>query len=334
MAILFAASELESFQLSGFDRVSQVTTAGRFDSDYSRAAIRCSRNAFIRADFTAVAEGWLHFLVYPTDNNSGGQDGQCFRLIDVANDQQVLIFDADNGVWNLEYWNGASFTEITPNISGGAGGTFPEGELVTIDVHWKIDGVSGVWELFINGVSQAVFNGDTTDGDYASISRVELSSGNDIDTTADFFFSEVIVASEETTTWRLSTLDATGAGSNSAWTNDFSSVNGAPLKDPTFIESGVVDQVETFAASNLSVAAAARDVVGLVIGARAREGATGPSELQGAVRSGGTNYFSANLGPKLAYGPFQAIFETNPDTTSAWTPAEIDAVEYGLRSRT
>lgn len=335
MAVLFAATELESFQRSSATAVTQSTTAGRFDSNFSRGAIEVADGShYAQADFTAETDGWLHFLAYFTDLNNIEHDNQIFQLRDSSTGQVVLQLDGDNGAWDMEYWNGSSFTEVS--IAGGAsGGGFPIGELVRFDVQWTIHNSTGVFRIYMNESLIVEFTGDTLQTGFTTIDQLRLSSGSTRVSADQTYFSEVIVADEDTRGWRLATLGVTADGTNTAWTGDYTDIDEIDLDDADDITSDTADQVHGFAVDNVPAEAAGYSVEAVVVGMRANRAASGPQNLQAHVRSGGTDYFSSNVGTLgLGLLPFQAVFATDPGTASAWAQSGVNAAEVGVKSIT
>lgn len=331
MTILFAAGELESFTNATGTNVTAVTTADRFDADFARSAISVTGQAFVQADFTAGTEGWLHLELYLETIDTTG-DFDTVALVDSSTGNPVMTLNGNNGNLALEYNNGAGFTRV--ELSNPIGGD----SLVTIDMHWIIADVSGEFTVYVNGIEEATFSGDTLQTGFTTIDQLVLSGGDNATSgSPQVYFSQIIVADEDTRGWKLAEIDPTGASAtNTAWTGDHLDVDNIGIDDGTLIDSNAIDEVETFTCSDLSAAGAALDVIALIVGFRAQKGSTGPQNLQGAIRTNSLNFFSSSVSglATSAFNPFQAIWETNPDTAVAWTPTEIDAIEIGVKSIT
>jgi hypothetical protein len=108
-------------------------------------------------------------------------------------------------------------------------------------------------------------------------------------------------------------------------------VEEVPASDANFVSTNVADEVDLYAAGDLSGPIYAVKCVQ----AQARclkEGAPTPQNLQLACRTGGTDYFGANNAvPTTAASVFK-IWETNPNTAAAWTPQEVNGLEIGIKS--
>ena len=52
------------------------------------------------------------------------------------------------------------------------------------------------------------------------------------------------------------------------------------------------------------------------------------------LRIDGTDHDQADRSPSFDYQQMSESFEVNPDTSSAWTVADVDAIEVGVRDNT
>jgi len=335
MAILFAAAEAEAFVLT---TVAQIfTDATNVNTNFVQNGINLSLGAEARCDFTAQTEGWAHFRAH-FGSLSANSTLQVVEFVDSGTGQTVFQLDVDGvvssviGQFNLEYWNGAAFTEILATEYGLFGGI-----QYTFDFHWDIDNAAGVFEWYVDGVLVAQFSGDTLNTGYTQIDRMVLQcanssgSGSGNGTT----FSEIIVATTDTRGMRVHAADPTANGTNTAWTNDVTAVDEGNVDDTDFIESGVANDVETFAVRDLSAVADNFTVKAVVVNARALRDTTGPQNMELVVRSGTTDYLSGNVsGLTTAFAPFSYIWADDPDTAAPWTTGGVNAMEVGVKSIT
>ena len=65
----------------------------------------------------------------------------------------------------------------------------------------------------------------------------------------------------------------------------------------------------------------------MVVAGRSRVAIAGPQNLQMAIRTGASNFFSSNVTVGTGFGPGQNVWDLNPDTGLPWTNAEVDALE-------
>jgi len=330
MTVLFAGGELDAFAFTGAVSTDTASTTRR-DTDFARATMLPRNPSRIEVDFTSTTEAWLHVTLNFNARGASQQDAAPVRLIDSVTGQVVLQVDGDNGFWHLEYWNGASFTQLSDGLF------FVAGETHRLDIHWDIANSGGVFEAYIDGTLISSFSGDTLLAGFTQIDRFQLLSSSATSSigTYDVFYSEVIVATVETIGWRLSTLAPDGTGNSTTWTGDNTDVDDEGANDGTFVSSDTADEVEQFTVSDLSATASALDVEAVVVAARHRHGETGPQNLQLSVRTGTSDFFGSNIsGVDVGFNPGVEIFDQNPDTVADWTTGEVDALEIGVKSIT
>ena len=263
MTVVFAGGELDAFTINGTTPF-ESTNSARFDPTFARRALRPIATANMQADFSApLTEGWLHLNVNYQSIRSTLQDQSFILLQDVGAGVTGMQIDADNGVFNLEYWNGSGFTELSPNLNMSndvTGGN-------RIDMHWRIADTNGIFEVYVDGRFITSFEGDTLNGftqfDRAII-RSPSTNNSDVQTA---YYSEIIIADVETIGWHLATLEPSGDGNSTTWIGDFNDVNAGSLDDGTFVLSGIIEEVEQFTIANLGTAF---EVKALTIAARSR----------------------------------------------------------------
>ena len=325
MTVVFAGTELDAFEF--FGQTFATTTSSRRDPNFSRHAVRTQTQGFTRIDFPALTEGWLHFTVNLETILSGNQDKAWVSLIDTVAGKTVLQIDGDNGVWNLEHWNGVALTELPTNL------IISNDVIHRIDMHWKIAN-SGIFEVYIDGVFITSFEGDTLEGVVTQVDQVIFRpTSKENSSLFNSYISEVIVSTVETIGWRLATLTPDGPGNSTTWTGDDTDVvNGFP-NDTTFISSGTAEEVEQFTVTDLSVTAAALDIEAVVVAARSRNAITGPQNIQLGVRTGGSDFFGSTITASTGFTPAFEVFNVNPDTGQVWTTSEVNALEIGVKSK-
>jgi len=325
MTVVFAATELEAFVPTGGILVSGASS--RRDTNFSRSSFRPQAADLVQADFTPLTEGWLHITINVNTILSGVQDEAFIVLQDSGAGFTVMQIDGINGVWNLEVWNGVNLTRLQPNL------IIPNDNVVRVDMNWKIAN-SGFFRVYVNNVFVTSFEGDTLLGAVTQIDRLLLrASSTQNSSLYNVFFSEIIVATQDTIGWRLATLAPDGVGNSTTWSGDHTDINSTSITDGTFVSSGTAEEVEQFTVSNLSGVAAALDVEAVVVAARSRNTGAGPQNIQLGIRTDGQDFFGSTISLGGSFAPFFEIFEQNPDTAADWTSAEIDALEIGMKSK-
>jgi hypothetical protein len=134
---------------------------------------------------------------------------------------------------------------------------------------------------------------------------------------------------------RIETLYPTGAGTYAEWTpsagTNFGAVDEATANDDTdYVSSSTVGQRDTHATGNLVTATGTVRAIQPVL--TARLGTAGARTLASLIRTAGNDVAGADL-PILSsnYLQYTGLQELNPDTGVAWTIAEINAAEFGMK---
>jgi len=335
MAILFAGGEAESFNVIGTTALYSSTDASHHDSTFTRGAIGITGTTTCDVDLTSgETELWVHFgWAYNMRQSfwSAAEADPILRLIDMATGREVVRVRMDTSPSDyslgFEYWDGSAY-QFVPGGSIMASDTFYE-----LDLHCKIADSGGVFRLYVDGTQIAEFVGDTLNSGYTSIDRVRFGSNIGSRSSTDWgsLISQVVVADQDTRGMKVATLKVTGNGNSTGWDNDYQNVDEALVySDSDVIISDAAGEVETYELGNHGLSDYV--VLALAVNARGLRGASGPQNIQLAVRIGGTDYFSGNTGPGTTFGPLRNMWPLNPDTSAAWTLSELDSLEAGVKS--
>lgn len=224
----------------------------------------------------------------------------------------------------IDGWNGSTWVNLVTSTSGAGGSR------TRFDFHIFRNDTTGSAEVFYNSVSNgAATNIDTNLVAWTAIDRVELfmdgTSGGDT-----WVISGLIIDT-------VSTLDAifvqevaTGNGTNTAWTGDYTAIDEVGANSADAITSSTVGQIETFTGNINAIIDSGYDISSSVISANVEN--TGASNLRLGLtyRSGGTNYSIGNslVAPGITVVAKKA--DVDPNTSAAWTPANIESAEWGV----
>jgi hypothetical protein len=99
--------------------------------------------------------------------------------------------------------------------------------------------------------------------------------------------------------------------------------------DTTYVAGATVGQYDTYALQDLVAGAAA--VNGVQVRLVARKDDAGSRALAPALRVNGTNYDGATIALGDGYLPSTQAWDLNPDTAAAWTDAQVNALEAGVK---
>lgn len=145
------------------------------------------------------------------------------------------------------------------------------------------------------------------------------------------FWSEIIVATEDTRNLSVATLVPNSQGAHSEWTGDYTSIDEISESVADTISSATSNQLQTFGLSDLLETS---DVVkAVIVSAKALVGETGPQNIQLMLRTNDTDYVSETKSLGGSYTTVQNIWTTNPSGGS-WSKEDVNSLEAGIKSIT
>jgi len=197
-----------------------------------------------------------------------------------------------------------------------------------------IDDVLGSASLQIDGAPQfSIGPVDTRNGGNATMGGFILRGDSGSTYWSDLFVADAgpLVGEQ-----RVLLLTPNADGAASAWTPStgvalWSLVDEIPPNgDTDYISSATPGQEALFAFTDLPYTPA--NVYGVQTSLYARKDDAGVREIAALVRSGGTTNIGATQALSSSYlDIYLRVDSVNPITTAAWTPAEVNALEAGVR---
>ncbi len=129
-------------------------------------------------------------------------------------------------------------------------------------------------------------------------------------------------------------LTPSGAGTNTDFTpstgSNYQNVDDIPYDSDTTYNSATVNgDTDTYAFSNITATSAS--VKGIDVNIIARKSLSGARTYAPVVRTNSTDFVGTDVSALDSYALSNQIYETNPDTSSAWLKAEVDAAEFGIQ---
>lgn len=166
-----------------------------------------------------------------------------------------------------------------------------------------------------------------------NISDIVFTSG---DTSGAFHQFALLTANETTFGMVVKTLDYTATGALDEYTGIISDLNTATFDSTTYMTSeGAASQ--TFTHSGLDVAAKNKyDVVGVLVSALGTTGDVNVQKLQMTSHDGTTEYEIGTAGTAYGNNYVDNAFgwaENNPATAIPFTVDELNAFEFGFKSK-
>lgn len=324
MTILFAGGEMGAFTPSD-STVREALDGGKFNGSFARCAMNMEMptSYALSEKFASATEAWIHFEHYLDSASSDGTMRTGLQVLDASGNAVIRMqTQEDSDGWRFEYWNGSAWVLIGSELY------IETSAVQTIDIHAKVNSATGSIAVYFEGTKRA----EVASADLSGITNIaQLAFYGRAGAYTERFISQVIVATETTIGWRLTTVAPTATGASSAWTGTVAEVDEAIVSDADFINTSSNDQDELFAHGTAIPAGYA--VRGVVVTARAKKGSSGPSNLQLALRSSGTTYYSASKALDFGYGAYVSVWETDPATGAAFTASAVTSAQFGVRSK-
>lgn len=322
MAVLFATNRLVGL-LASTNISTEVTTAGRFDAAYVSSGISVSGGSngsqFVRATLEANQTSvWFHFDVFYTAFAANGSS-----FVNIRNDALTPVIRltwAGSSQIRIQYWNGSAYVD-------GPAFAFAASALATVDVE-IVCGASGLVRVYFGNalVSEVI-------GLNAAVNHVRHFEV--VGEASNVTVSQLIIADQETRSWKLSSDVANANGANNAGTGSFSDVDNNPVNFATA-------RVITANGDKFTMPHAARtfpagmQAEAVVVNGMVRANGGVVTNARAVLRIGGVDYNSSLVVPVPAsgYEPRRAIWAVNPATLVRFTQAAYNGLEFGWEART
>lgn len=325
MTIYFAGGEMGAYIPSDSNAIER-TASGSYDATFSRCGIgpRGSSSYAESASFTALNDIWVHFALTDGAGSGGSSAIQALTLTNAAGTDLFRVkWDINAGTVAMERWNGSAWVAVGSSFSINV-----EIDVQQIDLHVVGNSATGSADLYVAGTQRAT----ASSVDLSLVASITKLRHYGRGTVSDIAVSQVVVANESTIGMRVFTVPVSGAGASSDWTGSFANIDEVAYSDADFINSATANQVSTFAVSAPTLTG--YSVRAVAVTARAKRGSSGPANLQLALRSSGTTYFSSSIAQGLGYGANVNVWETDPATGAAWINTAVSSVQPGVKSIT
>lgn len=325
MTVLFAGGEMGAFVPSDSNPIESTAASTEFTAGFARCAITVKGSSYIESSPfpSAQQDIWVHFET----SRGAGSGAQVARLLEVVDNADVPVFKIEtNGsqtTAQMYRWDGAAYQTIGSSVS-----VDTDNSKQTFDVHIEGNSGTGSATLYISGTQRTTATADMLAVD----DMLKVRHYGRLTGVSEMVYSQTKVTTSESTIGnRLMTMHPSGAGATDQFTGTYTSVDEIAYSDADFVWSDTADQVELFTGT-LAGSLTGYTVRGVTVTARANTDGTGPTNIQMAIRTGGTTYFSGNLALDAGMGAFHYTWETNPNTTLPWTAAEAAAIQFGVKS--
>lgn len=332
MTIEYVGGEMGSLVPSDANVIEATASLGgsgaSYDSNFARCYTRCygsSAYALTPELTTPLTDFWVHFELDQWNATNSATLRTVMEMLDGSGVAKFRLQTSwSSGFWMLHYYNGSSWVDLGTQFTA-SGDT-----LQTIDIHIVCNSASGSANMYLSGTNR--LNSGTVDlSSITGIAQLKC-YGNSVTISGYNAFSQIIMASGESTIgMRLMTMYPSGNGATDQWTGGYTAVDETVYSDADFIWSDTANQVEVMAGT-LAGSLTGYSIRAIGVTARANTDGTGPTQIQLAVRTAATNYFSSSQTLDAGYGAFVGLWEDDPNTTIDWTTTDAAAIQFGVKS--
>lgn len=322
MAVLFAGNRLEHFRAAQLatdaNPFSAEHTTANVDSAFTGAGVQLRYGSYIEASFAEQQTVSVAFRLHLSNPDSDRNDDPFVELYD-ASDNLVLAIDANDAKYFVKWGNLSTIIGDTVPISG---------DIDHYVLQYSRDPTVGRVKLFLNRRLIVDFTGNTVWGSTTGIAKVRFHATRRW-TDWDTFSEVVIFDSLRGVGARVVDLPPNGAGFHTDWAGVFGSLSDG--NTGTAITAAAVGDISSYLAGDLP--AGDWTVEALAIGVEGSGSAPAPENVTLGTRVSSADYWAAAADPLDGQGHIR-VWDTNPATGVAWTPAEIDAAELAIRAET
>lgn len=273
-------------------------------------------------------EGWVSFYMYTGDVTNTNYEHWMWALRDWANTSSKIsfgLYKARNALtYTLQYPNGTSMVSVPITLTAA---------LHRFDVYFKLNSTSGAFIVAIDGVEVVNVTGkivDTT-ANFAGIDSVSFQAEGG-SSTVHRVISGIWLSDEDTRGHHLCIDYPTADGSVNEFTGTYADVDEMGAGDTSYMFGATagLSALLQFPALNSAVDAMTPVAVGLKL--------TGKGTWRGIdlmVKAGSTAVDASEIKPSAEFGRpmlYTGMTSVNPNTSAAWTVAEINAAQLGFKT--
>lgn len=304
------------------------TTANTFRSTYARCSMACTQNgSWLNWEAYAGTPSSFWFSARTAASTILTNGNTLLRFVDASRYARLQLI-ISGGVLLVQKVNTAgTATTLANALAPWAPGFAGPAQTDKIDIHW-VNSASGSVDIWFNGVKYYNYSGDTTT-ETTAISFHQLTTCQNAQTS---YWSEVIVADQDTRTWNLQTLAPVANGNTHNFdtgTPAAANVNEVTLSYATLDGSTTAGQKDQYTIP--AIAAGTYTIVAVGVSSQLVKGTSGPSKMDLGVRSGTTDYWSSDQTLDVGWNDYQNWWTTDPDTSAVWVALPVN---IGLKSVT
>lgn len=281
-----------------------------------------SRDVVFR--FAAATERWVSFYMYYGDQGTNNWDHDMWAIVDYATLEPMLALrkEINSSTFRIRYQSAGSLVTSNVTLSGGRH---------RFDIHFKSDASTGVFTVYLDGVSWFTFSGNTTGTGAGNTADALIFRREGGLNTEKRVFSAVIVSDSDTRNMAFCVDYPNADGAVTDWSGSYLDVDDVGGADGLMLYAAAAGDISTFQFPNLPSAMAS--LTPLAVDVRISGTVSGTDVVRTVARVGGVNYDEGvNMSTSIRPRDLNAIAPVNPATAAAWTVAEINAAEFGVKA--
>ena len=200
-----------------------------------------------------------------------------------------------------------------------------------------ISNTVGEATLYLNGNQVATYSGDTQNGGASYIQSVSAQTQLAV-TNATLDIDDLVILNSTApnnailTERIVDTIMPSGAGNSTQWTpstgSNYQCVDDTNEDDDTtYISSNTANHIDTYAFGDVSLSS----VDAIRVCWQQRHDDAGSHTVAPIVRPSSTDRVGTAISTGVGYEVASQLYDVSPETSSAFTPSEINGCEFGLK---
>jgi len=254
-------------------------------------------------------------------------NGKFFEISELSTAHPVLHFNSDN---TLDLYRGNTLLDTSTE-------TFSSNSWIYIEIYARISSIPlyGRYKVIVDGDVIFDYTGNTDAGAEGNVNRIVFNNTGGAIAVDDIYIIQNI-GEDFLGDVRVGSLLPDGAGSSTQWTplsgNNWENVDDTDIDgDTTYVSTSGVGNLDLYTFNDI-VASGAINIHAVQLSAGVRKTNEAESKITGLIiRPESTNYLVASGIVSTSYKYLSHIMQNNPETSSGWTVAEVNASEFGIR---
>ena len=325
MAILFAGSEDIDFPDKDINGIS--TSSSYCRTDFARACINMggSPNYIKSPILTPFSSAWFSCII-SRGSYWGGNDFSVIHFENSSNDHRIGIGSGDAvGKVCIFKYDGTTQTRLAVSSSTPL---IQAVELHKIDMQVLNYGTNGTVNVWVDNNFCVSYTGNIASGG-TTLDRLHIKTYQ-ITGYASGYFSEIIVADEDTRLMSLKTLVPNAAGDTNEWTGAYTDVDEVVINDSDTVYTDTAEEDVQFNLTDMP--AGNFEIKAVIASARIADG-LGTLDAQLGIKTNGSVNLGSTITLDSGWQTARQMWTQNPITASPFTVSEINALQAMVRSK-